>query len=80
MDKMLTLKECSSFLQISVVTIRRMIINKQFCPIKRIGGQIRVFLSDLLVWAKNQEDNATKYNNIKNQRFLNKIRKGGFNG
>lgn len=71
--KLFTLKECSEFLQVSVVTIRRMINNKQFCKIKRIGGQIRVLDTDFLPWIEMQEDTITEYDNIKNRRFLNKI-------
>lgn len=71
--KMFTLKECSEFLQVSVLTIRRMITNKQFCKTKRIGGQIRVLDTDFLHWVECQEDVITEYDNIKNRRFLNKI-------
>lgn len=73
--KMLTLKDCSQFLQVSVLTIRRMISNKQFCKIKRIGGQIRVIDNDFLSWVETQEDVITEYDNIKTRRFLNKIDK-----
>lgn len=73
--KMMTLKDCSDFLQVSVITIRRMIINKQFCNIKRIGGQIRVIDNDFLSWVENQEGEVVAYNNIKTKRFLNKINK-----
>lgn len=82
LEKMMTLKDCSTFLQISVVTIRRMINNKQFCEVKRIGGQIRVLCSDFFAWIDKQEDKTIQYNKIKNQRFLNninKLRKGGTN-
>lgn len=81
--RMMTLKDCSQFLQISVITIRRMITNKQFCKIKRIGGQIRVLDDDFLAWVENQEDTIVEYENIKNKRFLNQIKKlskGGANG
>ena len=71
--KLFTLKECSEFLQVSVVTIRRMITNKQFCKTKRIGGQIRVLDTDFLPWIEMQEDTITEYDNIKTRRFLNKI-------
>lgn len=71
--KLFTLKDCSEFLQISVVTIRRMIANKQFCKTKRIGGQIRVIDDDFLSWVETQEDTITEYDNIKTKRFLNKI-------
>lgn len=74
-DKMMTLKDCSNFLQVSVVTIRRMITNKQFAKTKRIGGQIRVLDTDFLHWVENQEDTIIEYDNIKNQRFINKINK-----
>lgn len=80
--KMMTLKDCSEFLQISVITIRRMISNNQFCKIKRIGGQIRVIDDDFLSWIDNQEDVVVAYNNVKTKRFLNKInklKKGGTN-
>ena len=73
--RMMTLKDCSQFLQISVITIRRMITNKQFCKIKRIGGQIRVLDDDFLAWVENQEDTIVEYDNIKNKRFLNQIKK-----
>lgn len=73
--KMLTLKDCSQFLQVSVLTIRRMISNKQFCKIKRIGGQIRVIDNDFLSWVETQEDTIVEYDNIKTKRFLNKINK-----
>lgn len=82
-ERMWSLKDCSEFLQISVVTIRRMITNKQFAKIKRIGGQIRVLDTDFLHWVESQEDTIVEYDNIKNKRFLNKInklRKGGANG
>lgn len=80
--KLFTLKDCSNFLQVSVVTIRRMIINRQFAKTKRIGGQIRVLDTDFLHWVENQEDTILEYDNIKNKRFLNKInklKKGGIN-
>lgn len=80
--KMMTLKDCSEFLQISVITIRRMISNKQFAKIKRIGGQIRVLDTDFLHWVESSEDTITEYDNIKTKRFLNKInkfKKGGTN-
>lgn len=76
--KMLTLKDCSQFLQVSVLTIRRMITNKQFCKIKRIGGQIRVIDNDFLSWVETQEDTIVEYDNIKTKRFLNKINKRRF--
>ena len=47
---MFTLKDCAKFLQISTITIRRMITNKTFCKVKRIGGQIRVMDTDFLSW------------------------------
>ena len=75
MDKMMTLKDCSDFLQVSVVTIRRMIINRQFAKTKRIGGQIRVLGDDFLHWVESQEDTILEYDNIKTKRFLNKINK-----
>lgn len=81
-ERMWSLKDCSKFLRISVVTIRRMIINKQFAKIKRIGGQIRVLDDDFFAWVKSQEDTIVEYDNIKSKRFLNKInklRKGGIN-
>lgn len=80
--KMMTLKDCSEFLQVSVITIRRMITNKQFCKTKRIGGQIRVIDDDFISWVDNQEDVVVAYNNVKTKRFLNKInkfKKGGTN-
>ena len=73
--KMMTLEDCSKFLQVSIPTIRRMIINKQFAKTKRIGGQIRVLDNDFLSWIETQEDVITEYDNIKTKRFLNKINK-----
>lgn len=73
--KMMTLEDCSKFLQVSIPTIRRMIINKQFAKTKRIGGQIRVLDNDFLSWIEIQEDVITEYDNIKTKRFLNKINK-----
>lgn len=70
---MFTLKDCAKFLQISTITIRRMITNKTFCKVKRIGGQIRVMDTDFLSWVENQNDNVTEYNETKNRRFLNQI-------
>lgn len=81
--RLFTLKDYSEFLQVSVVTIRRMITNKQFCKTKRIGGQIRVLDTDFLAWVETQEDTIIEYDNIKNKRFLNKMDKlikGGTNG
>lgn len=73
--RLFTLKDCSDFLQVSIVTIRSMIQNKQFCKTKRIGGQIRVLDTDFLHWIETQEDTITEYDNIKNKRFLNKVNK-----
>lgn len=73
--RLFTLKDCSDFLQVSIVTIRSMIQNKQFCKTKRIGGQIRVLDTDFLHWVETQEDTIAEYDNIKNRRFLNKVNK-----
>ena len=62
--RMMTIKQCANFLNVSTTTIQRIIDNKQFCKTVKYGNKIRVSDKDFLSWVETNEDTIIEYSII----------------